>query len=148
MESMMLEKDLAYAPRPERHKCKVLIVDGDPVKRSEITDYLREKSFRVREAGDCRDALKAIHRLRPCVVVMDINIRGCDGIQASQVSTALHPEIPIILMSGNPEDVRRALQSDCGASAVFEKPLKLSDVAKHLSAFVFRDEGRIVDDCV
>ena len=142
----MLGNAYAGTPRARPGEVTVLVVDDDPAQRREIADYLRYKNFVVAEAMDGHGALKAIHILRPSVVLMDINLPGCDGIQATRVAMALHDTTSIILISGQAEDVSRAKKTDCGAVAVFDKPIKLHALTQFVRALAFRDKGRIVDE--
>ncbi len=50
----------------------------------------------VGEASDGQEAVESVGRLRPAVVLMDINLPTMDGITASRLITSQHPDVVIL----------------------------------------------------
>ncbi len=69
------DADPAEALRPV-----VLVVDDQELPRRALRAELEELGFRVREAGDGREALAHFRAARPDVVVTDLVMPGADGI--------------------------------------------------------------------
>ncbi len=86
---------------------RVVLVDDDPLVRSALTLMLGGQSDLevVGEAGDGREGLATIERLRPDVVLMDIRMPRLDGLAATR---ALHsrsdPPRVIVLTTFDADD--------------------------------------------
>jgi two-component system LytT family response regulator len=64
-------------------KLRVLIVDDEPLARDRLRTFLQQETA-VEIAGECADgseALAAIGRDRPDLVLLDMQMPGCDGLQ-------------------------------------------------------------------
>ncbi|MFN3243892.1 MAG: LytR/AlgR family response regulator transcription factor [Planctomycetota bacterium] len=75
---------------------RVLVVDDEPLARRAIREVLeREPRFEVvGEAGDGIAAIEAIERLRPQLVFLDMQMPGCDGLEAlAQVEADMRPAV-------------------------------------------------------
>ncbi len=59
---------------------RALVIDADPVARSAAVQALRAADFEVAEAADAASALAQLPRLRPALVVVDVELPGRDGI--------------------------------------------------------------------
>src|SRR5215510_12137644 len=80
-----------------RVPCTVLIVDDHDGFRSFAKALLEAEGFEV--AGDAASALDAVARLRPGVVVLDIQLPGADGFEvAARLATTPHPP-QVVLVS-------------------------------------------------
>ncbi len=111
----------------------VLVADDDPAQRQEISEYLTRLGIQVLEAEDGIEAVAQIDRYNPALVVMDICMPHCDGIRAAKIALSLSPRTLVILMSGHPEELRRAEASGCGAYTLLQKPFGLSRLGGHVS---------------
>jgi len=79
-------------PEPVR----VLVVDDEPLARQAIREVLdREPRFEVvGEAGDGIAAIEAIERLQPQLVFLDVQMPGCDGLEAlAQIDAGVRPAV-------------------------------------------------------
>ena len=112
---------------PER--C-VLVVDDDAAFRTELSDHLRDLGLRVVEAENGLAALSEIKRSEPCVVFLDIQMPGMDGLEVVERAKPLAPDAKIVVMSGYMDEVRRANLTSAGAFWVIEKPVPLKIVGK------------------
>lgn len=65
---------------------RVVVVDDQPLVRAGIVMLLQAEDGIevVAEAGDGRDAVAAVARTRPDVVLMDVRMPGMDGVQATR----------------------------------------------------------------
>jgi two-component system invasion response regulator UvrY len=71
------------------------------------------------EAETGEDALTAVEQTRPCVVLMDINLPGISGIEATR---RIHdPDTTVILMSTYAASDLPADAASCGARAYLHK---------------------------
>lgn len=113
-----------------RDPITVLVVDDSELVRSSIRTMLElEGDFRVvGEAATGEEAVAAATRLRPDVVLMDINMPGMDGIQATQIlRERLGVPVVVISVQGEAEYRRRALAA--GAREYLIKPFTMEELA-------------------
>jgi DNA-binding NarL/FixJ family response regulator len=84
----------------------VLIVDDHPGFRACARHLLELEGFEVvGEAGDAEEGIAATRRLNPDIVLLDIQLPGIDGIQASGRIAALNGSSAVILISSrDPHD--------------------------------------------
>lgn len=86
---------------------RVLIVDDHPLVRLGLTEALaREPGLGVCDAcGTAEEALTAVEKLHPEVVVTDLNLPGKSGLELLKDLTALRPGLPVIVLSMHEEDL-------------------------------------------
>lgn len=71
----------------------------------------------VGEAADARQALSLVGRMRPHVVLMDLQLPGLDGVGATGALLAVMPLLRVLVLSATctPDQVRDALAAGaCG----------------------------------
>lgn len=86
---------------PDAGTVPVLIVDDQAPFRTAARAVVRlTPGFEVvGEAESGERALELVESLRPAVVIMDINMGGISGIEATRRITALHPGVTVVLLS-------------------------------------------------
>ena len=87
----------------------IVVVDDDPSWRAVTKLALRRSGFRVVPIGDPREALAAVQRETPTVVMLDYSMPFMSGLDvAEQLKQELGAACPPMLMvTGNPEVVQR-----------------------------------------
>lgn len=79
---------------------RVLIVDDHPEFRAAARVLLESEGFAVvGEAGDGEEALELAQRLRPDVVLLDVQLPGADGFEVSARLDALAVAPVVVLIS-------------------------------------------------
>ena len=81
---------------------RILVVDDEPGVRRYVARVLEDEGFGVGEAADGAEALELI-RAEPDgwdLVVSDIVMPRCNGVELHQALASVAPDLPIILMSG------------------------------------------------
>ncbi len=73
------------------------------------------------EAGSGEGAVESVQEHPPDLVLMDINLPGINGIEATRRIRAAHPEVAVILLSTYSEADLPADARDCGALAYVHK---------------------------
>jgi two-component system, NarL family, response regulator LiaR len=94
---------------------RVLLVDDHAVLRKGMRALLeREPGLEVvGEAEDGQQAIHAAERLRPDVVLMDLEMKGMGGIEATRQITAARPESRVVVLTSHAaeEEVFPALKA-------------------------------------
>jgi DNA-binding NarL/FixJ family response regulator len=102
---------------------RVLIVDDQvPFRRAAQAVVESTDTFVVvGTAATAEDALIIVAELEPDLVLMDVNLPGIDGMEASRRLRASHPQVSVILLSSYDEAEFADLSCDCGAAAYVPK---------------------------
>ncbi|HKY78606.1 MAG TPA: response regulator transcription factor [Anaerolineales bacterium] len=99
-------------------KIRVLLVDDHEIVRLGLATLLHEIPCvsTVGEAGSAEEAVRAVPKFKPDVVVMDIRLPGESGIEACRQIKAKYPEVNVLMLTSYAEDslVFKALEA--GAS--------------------------------
>jgi two-component system invasion response regulator UvrY len=113
---------------------RVLIVDDQaPFRRAAQAVVAATPTFEaVAEAESGEDAVALATTLSPALVLMDINMPGMDGIEASRRITAGHPGTVVVLLSTYQADDLPEQAASCGAVGYIHKedfgPAVLHDI--------------------
>jgi CheY-like chemotaxis protein len=109
----------------------VLVVDDSPVDRH-LAGKLLEKTpgLTIAYATDGRNALEIMQKSLPDAVVTDLQMPEMNGLELTEQIRALHPGVPVILMTahGSEEIAVQALQR--GASSYVPKRNLVQDLAE------------------
>ena len=105
-------------PAPELDALRVLLVDDHDLFRTGLRTLLEEQGVHVvGEAGNGADAVRAVRELTPDVVVMDLNMPGMSGSDATRHIAAVAPltRVLVLTISDQDADVLEAILSGaCG----------------------------------
>ncbi|QOJ01285.1 MAG: sigma-54-dependent Fis family transcriptional regulator [Phycisphaeraceae bacterium] len=77
----------------------ILVVDDKELMRDGVCETLRRAGFEVHAAGDGREALAAIARRRPDVVVTDMRMPGMGGVELLAEVRRLDEDLPVLVMT-------------------------------------------------
>lgn len=121
----------------------ILIVEDELVTANALSDVLTDLGYRVLEIVDSgNEAIAAIHRQRPDIILMDIKLRGLDdGITAVQEIQKID-SIPVIYLTAfsDPETLKKVTATS--PYGYLTKPLRYAEVnmAIALSLQKYREE--------
>lgn len=93
---------------------RLLIVDDHALFRDGIASLLRTSGMQVvGQASDGFEALEQARKLRPDIVLMDIKMPRCNGLEATRLIKAEMPETKIVMVtvSDEEEDLFEAIKS-------------------------------------
>jgi len=95
------------------NRVRVLLADDSDALRREI-EYLLQDDFEI--VGKAANGIDLVHettRLKPDLIVTDLEMPGLSGIEASREALRAHPDMPILLLTshGDRHLVREALNA-------------------------------------
>lgn len=104
----------------------ILIVDDEPDIRELIAGILEDEGHSARRAKDSEEALRAVEERRPSLVVLDIWLQGSpiDGLEVLVRMKKLHPDLPVVIISGHGNIETAVAAIKRGAYDYVEKPFK------------------------
>jgi len=118
----------------------VLVVDDNPLNLELVTDVLEAAGYAVRQAASGPEALAAVNRELPLIVLLDIGLPLMDGYAVLKAlradpATAAIPVVAVTsyAMAG---DERRAREA--GFDGYFPKPIDTMTLARSLAEILER----------
>jgi DNA-binding NarL/FixJ family response regulator len=84
-------------------KRRILVVDDHPILRKGIVDLLGMDYVICGEAEKVEDALAAIAKLKPDLVIIDLSLKGAGGLDLLKDLQIRHPELPSLVLSMHDE---------------------------------------------
>lgn len=106
---------------------RILVVDDEIEILRVLQRTLTAQGFEVFTAGGGEEALEAITRHRPDLMVLDLGLPGMSGLEVcKQVRT--HSNLPIIVLSVKDTERDKVLALDLGADDYVSKPFGVNEV--------------------
>ena len=116
----------------------LLLVDDE----ANITDlarmYLEREGYMINIAANGLEALEAIRRDKPALVVLDLMLPGLDGFEICKKLRAENNQVPIILLTARDEDVDKILGLELGADDYMTKPFNPRELVARVKAILRR----------
>ena len=108
----------------------VLVVDDEPVIRAFVARALEQAGLTTVAAADGREALRLVveDRVRPTILVTDIEMPGMTGIELAARLLALRPAIRVVMMTGDPARAAAARGHPSIVDAVLMKPMRITEL--------------------
>jgi putative two-component system response regulator len=122
---------------PQRF-AKVLVADDEPANLELVSRMLKRLGCDVVSAADGQAALDAVHRERPDIVLLDVNMPRRDGFDVCRdikhdPLTRLLPVVLITALSGADDRIRGI---DAGADGYLTKPFVPDELAARVRSLV------------
>lgn len=115
---------------------RIVVVDDHTVFREALAallDSLPDCEV-VGQAGDGAGAIDVVRRVRPDVVIMDLHMPVCNGVDATRSITAEHPDVAVLVLSMLEDDASIAAALDAGARGYLLKESGRLDLQRALAA--------------
>lgn len=102
----------------------ILVVDDEADIRDLVTGLLEDEGFSPRAAANSDGAFAAVRERLPALVVLDVWLQNSamDGIEILQELKKLHPELPVVIISGHGTIETAVAAIKKGAYDFVEKP--------------------------
>lgn len=113
---------------------RILVVDDEAPVREVLTEYFSTQGYVVDTAANGNDAVAAVKRARPDLVLLDIRMPGIDGVETLRRIRELDADIAVIMVTAN-EDVVLARETlKLGAFDYVAKPFDFSYLDRAVAA--------------
>jgi DNA-binding NarL/FixJ family response regulator len=113
---------------------RVLIVDDHPIVRQGLTQLIaQEKELEVcGEADDAATALEAVRDLAPDVAVLDLMLKGSNGVELIREMKSRNPSVRILVISMHDEAIYAERALKAGAHGYIMKQKAANEVLSAL----------------
>jgi len=119
---------------------RLLLIEDDPSLARGLTDNFRDEGYEVRfiQRGD--QALSAVRGFRPHILVLDIMLPGCSGLEILRELRAGGETLPVLLLTAKGEVLDRVLGLELGADDYVPKPFAVRELLARVRALLRRAE--------
>jgi DNA-binding response OmpR family regulator len=118
----------------------ILVVDDEPSISEVVSLYLRRAGYRVVVARDGEEAVQALERQPPELIVLDLMLPKIDGFGITRRLRA-EGDIPIIMLTARREETDRILGLEMGADDYVVKPFSPRELVSRVKAVLRRTRG-------
>ena len=122
------------------NKATILVVDDDPQIRRALQATLSGNGYDVIEAKNGKEAISAVLRERPDLILLDVNMPGMNGFEACSKIRASFGG-PIIIVTVRDEEQDKVLAFDSGADDYVVKPFGVSELLARIRAALRRSSA-------
>ncbi len=125
---------------------RVLVVDDHLLARNGIVSLLVANNIEViGEASDGLEALEKTRQLMPDIILMDIKMPPCNGLEATRLIKTEMPQIKIIILTACDDDEYLFEAIKSGAEGYLSKMFRTEELLALLSK-VTEGEGISLDE--
>jgi two-component system, OmpR family, response regulator len=117
----------------------ILIVEDDRDIRTLLADFLAREGFSVVAAEDGEAAERALARLRPDLIILDLMLPGEDGLSICRRLRA-RGSAPILMLTAKNDEVDRIVGLELGADDYMGKPFNPRELLARIRAVLRRCE--------
>jgi len=114
------------------------VVDDDAAVRESLERSLRFEGYEVSAAVDGLDALGAVARDRPDIVILDVMMPRVDGLETCRQLRARGDDVPVLMLTARDGLADRVSGLDVGADDYLVKPFALEELFARLRALTRR----------
>ncbi|PTL35300.1 response regulator [Candidatus Methylomirabilis limnetica] len=116
----------------------VLHVEDNEYNRKIIRDLLSKNSYEIVEAHNGEDALDALARQRPDLILMDVQLPKLSGLEVTRRIRAdpLLAQIPVIAITSFALSGDDRLAIEAGCNAYIAKPFRPRDLLEMIRRFI------------
>ena len=116
---------------------RILVVDDEPQIRRVLRATLASNGYEVIEADNGEDAIKAVVRGRPDLILLDVNMPGMSGLETcGKIRLSFDGPIIMVTVRNSEQDKIRAL--DSGADDYVVKPFAIGELVARIRAALRR----------
>jgi len=120
-------------------KAPVLLVEDDAKTAATLRLYLERAGYAVEHVADGADAMAAVRRLSPCLVLLDVMLPNRNGLELCRAIRA-SSTTPVILLTARSTEEDRLRGLGLGADDYVVKPFSPREVVARVEAVLRRSD--------
>jgi two-component system KDP operon response regulator KdpE len=115
----------------------ILVVDDEPQIRRVMRTTLASHGYVIREATSGEEAVEAVRKERPDLILLDVNMPGIGGIEAAREIREMS-DAPIIMLTVRNAERDKVIALDAGADDYVVKPFGIEELLARIRAALRR----------
>ncbi len=121
---------------------QIFIVEDDSDITEILVDNLKRDGYKTIANPDGADALEAIIKLKPDLVILDLNLPGMSGFEVCKYIRAneLTTDLPIIMLTARSEEIDKIVGFDAGADDYVTKPFSPRELLARVRVLLKRSK--------
>jgi two-component system, OmpR family, response regulator len=125
---------------------RILVVDDEPSIVDAVATALRYEGYEVEEAGSGRDALAAVARAEPDLIVLDWMLPDIEGIEVGRRLRAQGFKSAVLFLTAKDATENKVEALRAGGDDYVTKPFSLAEVVARVQAILRRSAGELPGD--
>ncbi len=122
----------------------IMVVEDEPSIAEVVSLYLRRAGYQVIITNDGHDALEAMGRQMPELIVLDIMLPEIDGFELTRWVRD-RSDVPIIMLTARRDESDRIAGLEMGADDYIVKPFSPQELVSRVRAVLRRTRGQSTD---
>lgn len=115
----------------------ILVVDDEPQIRRVLRATLSSHGYVITEAATGEEAVEAVGKERPSLILLDVNMPGIGGIEAAREIREMC-DAPIIMLTVRNAERDKVMALDAGADDYVVKPFGIEELVARIRAALRR----------
>jgi len=121
-------------------KTKILIVEDDPHILLGLEEVLKSDGFEVAVCSRGDQAVDAVTKHRPSLIVLDVMLPGKSGYDICKELRARKVATPILMLTAKGQEIDKVVGLDLGADDYVTKPFGVRELLARIHALLRRSE--------
>ena len=123
---------------PAAEANRVLVVDDEPNISDVVSMALKFQGFEVETAASGSDAVSAVSRFRPQLIVLDVMLPDFDGFEVARRLGAQRARVPIIFLTARDATEDKVRGLSIGGDDYVTKPFSLEELVARVRSILRR----------
>jgi DNA-binding response OmpR family regulator len=119
-------------------KAKILIIEDDPHILIGLEELLQGEGFEVAVCNRGDQALEAVRKHRPSLILLDVMLPGLSGYDICKQLRAKKNMTPILMLTAKGQELDKVIGLDLGADDYLTKPFGVRELLARLHALLRR----------
>ncbi|MCB0545360.1 MAG: response regulator transcription factor [Lewinellaceae bacterium] len=122
-------------------QAKVLLIEDEPKVAASVKTWLEENDFTVELAPDGAVGRHMAQSKRYDIVLLDLNLPFVNGLEVCRSVRAVHPQMPIILVTALGSVEQKLTGFDAGADDYVVKPFDFRELLARMRTLLKRNQN-------
>jgi len=117
---------------------RVVVVDDEPEIAELVKAYLEREGLVVETCGNVAEAVEALERFAPDLLVLDVTLPDGSGLDVLRAASSPNARIPTIMLTARGDEADRVVGLELGADDYVTKPFSPRELAARVRALLRR----------
>lgn len=126
-------------------KPKILIIEDDPNILLGLQEILKSEEFSVAVCARGDQAVGAVQKHRPALIVLDVMLPGLSGYDVCKELRARKISTPVLMLTAKSQELDKVVGLDLGADDYVTKPFGVRELLARIHALLRRTRGLVAE---